>query len=83
MIEGNGGIRSFGGKTSQKLSVLLDKIDNKIFGKRGDQIRSRIQKKVYLWQEHQEKGTYEENVLRLLGVPSFENRMKKGAQPTR
>ena len=83
IIEGNGGVLTFGGRTSQKLSILLDKADNKIFGKRGDNIRLRIQKKVWQWQQLQEKGTYETKVLKLLGVPSFESRMKEGAQATR
>jgi hypothetical protein len=76
IIEREGGIRSFGGRQNHKLSTVLDKSRNEIFGKRGETIRAKIQKKVWLWQKLEEKGLYEEKVLKPLGITSYEGQMR-------
>jgi hypothetical protein len=72
-IEAGGGIKAFAKNSTgynQGLSNLCDQREE-AYGKRGDQLRNRIQKKVYRWQILDKEGKYDSKVLNLFQVKSF------------
>jgi hypothetical protein len=78
-IEADGGIATFITRSHKLLSNLLDKRPD-LYGKRGDEIRKRIQKKVYYWQKYHKAGTYAENILSKFQIQSaaVRNKSSKG-----
>lgn len=83
-IEGDGGIGTFINKANrrsveQKLSRLCDNNED-LYGKKGQYLRSQIQKKVYRWKVKYEEGVYESEVLNKYRVLSAANLKKKEAE---
>lgn len=83
-IEGDGGIGTFINPQNkraveQKLSKLCDNNED-LYGKKGQHIRSKIQKKVYLWKVKYEEGLYESEVLNRYQVVSAANLKKSEAE---
>jgi len=81
LIEENGGIATLDGK-DHTLRKLLDQDTNR-FGQRSDPLRTKIRNKVYRWILRHRKGTYEEEVLKVLKVtPSALRPWKKTGKTT-
>jgi len=72
-IEASGGIKAFDGNQNHQLISRLCNQREELYGKRGDNQRLTIQKKVYRWVLHHRKGEYTEKVLNRFGVSSFAN----------
>jgi hypothetical protein len=76
VIEAKGGIASFRNCKGHKLKFVLNESKNALFGTAGDRVRRRIQQKVNHWHNLNDKGLYEGQVLKVLGIKPFAERFK-------